>query len=81
MRRIKSGESQAAVVAASSVNSERAWTNEARWNQMDGSKNRYPKWNPGKWKHGPKPAYPLLFNFEPHPDAEKLEDLWYLKGC
>ena len=22
---------------------------------------------PGKWKHGPKPAYPLLFNFEPHP--------------
>ena len=25
-----------------------------------------PKWNPGKWKHGPKPASPLLFNFEPH---------------
>ena len=22
---------------------------------------------PGKWKHGPKPASPLLFNFEPHP--------------
>ena len=26
-----------------------------------------PKWNPGKWKHGPKPAKPLLFNFEPYP--------------
>ena len=27
-----------------------------------------PKWNPGKWKHGPKPAVcPWLFNFEPHP--------------
>ena len=24
-----------------------------------GSKNRYQNWNPGKWKHGPKPAvYP-----------------------
>ena len=22
----------------------------------------------GKWKNGPKPAQPLLFNFEPHPD-------------
>ena len=22
---------------------------------------------PGKWKHGPKPAQPLLLNFEPHP--------------
>ena len=21
-----------------------------------GSKNRYPKWNPGRWKHKPKPA-------------------------
>ena len=26
-----------------------------------------PKWNPGKWKHGPKPAKPLLFNLEPQP--------------
>ena len=25
------------------------------------------KIHPGKWKHGPKPAQPLLFNFEPHP--------------
>ena len=32
-----------------------------------GSKKRYPKWNPGKWKYGPKPAKPLLFNFEPRP--------------
>ena len=30
-------------------------------------KKRYPEWNPGKWKHGPKPASPNLFNFEPHP--------------
>ena len=22
---------------------------------------------PGKWQHGPTPAYPWLFNFEPHP--------------
>ena len=28
-------------------------------------KNRYPKWNPGKWKHGPKPAVPWWFNFDP----------------
>ena len=30
-------------------------------------KNRYPKWNPSKWKHGPKPAVPLWFNFDPYP--------------
>ena len=30
-------------------------------------KNRYPKWNPGTWKHGPKPAVPWLLNFEPYP--------------
>ena len=29
--------------------------------------NRYPKWNPGKWKHGPNSAVPCWFNFEPHP--------------
>ena len=28
-------------------------------------KNRYPTWNPGKWRHGPKPAVPW-FNFDPH---------------
>ena len=33
-------------------------------------KNPVPKWNPVKWKHGPKPAVcPLLFNFEPHPSS------------
>ena len=25
-------------------------------------KNRYPKWNPSNWKHGPKPAVPWWFN-------------------
>ena len=30
-------------------------------------KNRYPKSNPGKWKHGLKPAVPWLFNFDPYP--------------
>ena len=30
--------------------------------------NRYPKWDPGKWKHGPKPAVPSWFHFDlcPH---------------
>ena len=31
-------------------------------------KNRYPKWNPGKWKHGPKPVVPWWFHFDPHPN-------------
>ena len=26
-----------------------------------------PKWNPGKWQHGPKPVVPWWFNFDPHP--------------
>ena len=26
-------------------------------------KNRYPKWNPSKWKQGPSPAVPWWFNF------------------
>ena len=30
-------------------------------------KNRYPKWNPGKWKHGLKSAVPWWFNFDPCP--------------
>ena len=31
-------------------------------------KNRYPECNPGKWKHGLKPAVQfLLVNFDPHP--------------
>ena len=34
-----------------------------------------PKWNPDKWKHGPKPAEPLLFNFEPHPNERCFKSL------
>ena len=26
-----------------------------------------PKWNPGKWKHGPKPLFPWWFYFDPYP--------------
>ena len=33
-------------------------------------KNRVPpKWNPGKWKQGLKPAVPCWFNFDPYPDS------------
>ena len=30
-------------------------------------KNVYPTWNPGKWKHGPKPAVLWWFNCDPYP--------------
>ena len=30
-------------------------------------KNRYPKWNLGKWKHGLKPAVRWWFKFDPYP--------------
>ena len=30
-------------------------------------KNRYPKWNPGKWQHGQTPVVPRWFNVDPHP--------------
>ena len=30
----------------------------------------YPKWIPGKWKHGLKPAVPWWFNFDPYPNAK-----------
>ena len=30
-------------------------------------KKMVPKWNPGKWKHGPKPAQALQFHCEPYP--------------
>ena len=30
-------------------------------------KNMYPKWNPGKWKHGLKPAVPWWCNFDADP--------------
>ena len=29
-------------------------------------KNRYTKWDPGKWKHGRKPAVPWWFDFDPY---------------
>ena len=32
-----------------------------------GSTKRYPKWIPGKWKHGLKPAVPWWFHFDPYP--------------
>ena len=32
-----------------------------------GSTKVYPKWNPGKWKHGLNPAVPRWFNFDPFP--------------
>ena len=38
-------------------------------------KNRYPKWNPGKWKHGPKLAVPWWLNFDPYPNQVKQEAL------
>ena len=31
------------------------------------AKNRYPKWIPGKWKHGLKPAVLCWFHFDPRP--------------
>ena len=30
-------------------------------------KNWYPKWNPGKWNQGLKPAVPWWLNFDPYP--------------
>ena len=29
--------------------------------------NRYPKWNPGKWRHGRKLVFPWWHNFDPYP--------------
>ena len=36
---------------------------ETKTNMAVGQKYLYPTWNPGKWKHGPKPAAPLLVGF------------------
>ena len=39
------------------------------------AKNRYPTWNPGKWKHGLKPAVPWWswwFNFDPYPCCSSM---------
>ena len=35
-------------------------------------KHMYPKWSPGKWKHGPKPAVPCWSNFDPHPTVDMV---------
>ena len=43
---------------------------ELRENGLDvavGQKTRYPKWNPGKWKHRPKLAVAWWFNVDPYP--------------
>ena len=34
-------------------------------------KKRFPKWNPGKWKHGLKPAVSWWFNFDPYPKVRR----------
>ena len=40
----------------------------AIWLQV---KNMYQKLNPGKWKHGPKPAVPWRLNFDPCPFGDR----------
>ena len=35
-------------------------------------KERFSKWNPGKWKHGLKPAVPGWFSFHPCPNGSDL---------
>ena len=37
-------------------------------------RNRYPKWNPGKWKRELKPAVPEWFNFDPYPNNQTWGD-------
>ena len=38
-------------------------------------KNMYPKWTPGKWKYGPKPAVPWWFNFDPDPSGRSPREV------
>ena len=38
------------------------------------SQKMYPKWNPGNWKRGPKPAVPWWFNFDPYPCSYLLRN-------
>ena len=33
----------------------------------------YPKWNPGKWKHGLKRAVPWWLNFDPYSNRRRIE--------
>ena len=35
-------------------------------------RNRYPKWKPGKWERGLKPAVPWWFSFDPCPPFDLL---------
>ena len=42
-------------------------------------KNRYPKWNPGKWTHGLKPAVPWCF-FLTHTHMAGGQNQWYHFG-
>ena len=46
------------------------------------------KWNPGKWKHGVKPAVPWWFHFDPYPypgrfsePFQRLEEPFLGTGC
>ena len=42
-------------------------------------KNRYPKRNSCKWKHGLKPAVPLWFHFDPYPAINyELLSCWHV---
>ena len=50
------------------------WTEHCKCH-LAGVKNRYAKWNPGKWQHGPKPAVPWWFNFDPHPSENSGRSL------
>ena len=43
-------------------------------------KKRYPKWNPGKWKHGLKPAVPWCLNFDPCSNRAKHIDWCHWTG-
>ena len=39
-------------------------------------KNMYPKWSPGKWNQGLKPAVPWWFNFDPYPCSLHIAHPW-----
>ena len=42
--------------------------------------NRYPEWNPGKWKQILKPAVPWRFNFDPHPTMRTMTSNLAMNG-
>ena len=50
---------------------------EAKLGRVKGLKTPVPKWNLGKWKHGPKPAVcPIQSNFEPQPNRGNPGERW-----